>query len=318
MTFKKRILSRCMVTMFIMGMISLSACGKTEVGSSSVESTDRIQNADVQKDEKVPVAVSEPSDESNGTNASNDESMKEDEEKASEYWYIDIRFRDAVGHEFVFSEPDEKGNPTKITLSGFSDENNGTFDFITEPNTMSPAETPDDPWIIGSIIGSGDLMKKDELSDDQSRFIGVDIWFAEDTTNLDPQNGTAVSLGDFIGDYKGINPFYVIDWTTYEMSEDVDHSFLSVVKKEDGYEVKDINIDSTSPKRHMTLEPIFLKDSDVSYYLDTDNSGGDDYWDCFLLEMDDADIIFSKWRKNGQLMVTIDLGDGSPLMFISK
>ena len=318
MTFKKRILSRCMVTMFIMGMISLSACGKTEVGSSSVESTDRIQNADVQKDEKEPAAVSEPSDESNGTNASNDESMKEDEEKASEYWYIDIRFRDAVGHEFVFSEPDEKGNPTKITLSGFSDENNGTFDFITEPNTMSPAETPDDPWIIGSIIGSGDLMKKDELSDDQSRFIGVDIWFAEDTTNLDPQNGTAVSLGDFIGDYKGINPFYVIDWTTYEMSEDVDHSFLSVVKKEDGYEVKDINIDSTSPKRHMTLEPIFLKDSDVSYYLDTDNSGGDDYWDCFLLEMDDADIIFSKWRKNGQLMVTIDLGDGSPLMFILK
>lgn len=135
---------------------------------------------------------------------------------------------------------------------------------------------------------------------------------------MDPQNGTAVSLGDFIGDYKGINPFYVIDWTTYEMSEDVDHSFLSVVKKEDGYEVKDINIDSTSPKRHMTLEPIFLKDSDVSYYLDTDSSGGDDYWDCFLLEMDDADIIFSKWRKNGQLMVTIDLGDGSPLMFISE
>ena len=132
------------------------------------------------------------------------------------------------------------------------------------------------------------------------------------------QNGTAVSLGDFIGDYKGINPFYVIDWNTYEMSEDVDHSFLSVVKKEDGYEVKDINIDSTSPKRHMTLEPIFLKDSDVSYYLDTDSSGGDDYWDCFLLEMDDADIIFSRWRKNGQLVVTIDLGDGSPLMFISE
>ncbi len=34
------------------------------------------------------------------------------------------------------------------------------------------------------------------------------------------QNGTAVSLGDFIGDYKGINPFYVIDWITYEMSRD--------------------------------------------------------------------------------------------------
>lgn len=313
MTFKKRILSRCMVTMFIMGMISLSACGKTEVGSSSTESGNAQS-----EDEKEPVAASEPSDEATSSHASVDESVNGDENKASEYWYIDIRFRDAVGHEFVFSEPDEKGNPTKITLSGFSDENNGTFDFITEPNTMSPAETPDDPWIIGSIIGSGNLMKKDELSDDQFRFIGVDIWFAEDTTNLDPQNGTAVSLGDFIGDYKGINPFYVIDWTTYEMSEDVDHSFLSVVKKEDGYEVKDINIDSTSPKRHMTLGPVFLKDSDVSYYLDTDNSGGDYYWDCFLLEMDDADIIFSKWQKNGQLMITIDLGDGSPLMFISK
>ena len=151
---------------------------------------------------KETEAASEPSDEATSSHASEDESVNGDENKASEYWYIDIRFRDALGHEFVFSEPDEKGNPTKITLSGFSDDNNGTFDFITEPNTMSPAETPDDPWIIGSIIGSGDLMKKDELSDDQSRFIGVDIWFAEDTTNLDHQNGTAVSLGDFIGDRK--------------------------------------------------------------------------------------------------------------------
>ena len=62
MTFKKRILSRCMVTMFIMGMISLSACGKTEVGSSSVESTDRIQNADVpKKDTQDPDVQSETS-----------------------------------------------------------------------------------------------------------------------------------------------------------------------------------------------------------------------------------------------------------------
>ena len=53
MTFKKRILSRCMVTMFIMGMISLSACGKT---------TDRIQNADVpKKDTQDPDVQSETS-----------------------------------------------------------------------------------------------------------------------------------------------------------------------------------------------------------------------------------------------------------------
>ena len=192
---KKRYL-RLMTVIIAVSCLSMTACGSNrESGAVSKEeqiseSMDMVaSSADTEsgnaqsEDEKEPVAASEPSDESNGTEASSDESVKEDEEKASEYWYIGIRFRDMLGHEFYFLEPDEKGNPTKITLSGFSDENNGTFDFITEPNTMSPAETPDDPWIIGSIIGSGDLMKKDELSDDQSRFIGVDIWFAEDTTN---------------------------------------------------------------------------------------------------------------------------------------
>ena len=116
--------------------------------------------------------------------AQSDTSVKEDEEKASEYWYIGIRFRDTVGREFYFLEPDEKGNPTKITLSGFAgtgtfadDINNGTYDFITELNEMS--ET-DYPWIQGRIIGSGNLMIKKELADDQFRKIVVDIWTVEE------------------------------------------------------------------------------------------------------------------------------------------
>ena len=100
-------------------------------------------------------------------------------ETKADYWYIDNRSGDALGREFRFSKPDEKGYPTKITLSGFLDEegNNGTFDFKTEDGMISPAESADDPWIVGTIKGSGTLMKKDMLADDQGRFIGVDIWF---------------------------------------------------------------------------------------------------------------------------------------------
>lgn len=189
---KKRYL-KLMTVIIAVSCLSMTACGSNrESGAHSeeeqiVDSMDMVaSSADTEssnaqsEDEKEPVAASEPSDEATSSHASVDESVNGDENKASEYWYIDIRFRDALGHEFVFSEPDEKGNPTKITLSGFSDENNGTFDFITEPNTMSAAETPDDPWIIGRIIGSGNLMIKDELGDDQFRMIGVDIWFAEE------------------------------------------------------------------------------------------------------------------------------------------
>ena len=184
---------KLMTVIIAVSCLSMTACGSNREGGAvreeeqisesmdtAVVSADTESGNAQSEDEKEPATVSEPSDESNGTEASSDESVKEDEEKASEYWYIGIRFRDALGHEFVFSELDEKGNSTKITLSSFSDENNGTFDFITEPNTMSPAETPDDPWIIGRIIGSGNLMIKNELGDDQFRMIGVDIWFAEE------------------------------------------------------------------------------------------------------------------------------------------
>ena len=58
----KKHLSRCMVIMLIIGMISLSACGKTEVGNSFGEDKDRIQNTDVQKkDTQDPDVQSETS-----------------------------------------------------------------------------------------------------------------------------------------------------------------------------------------------------------------------------------------------------------------
>ncbi|MBE7009386.1 MAG: hypothetical protein E7422_09665 [Ruminococcaceae bacterium] len=131
---------------------------------------------------------------------------------------------------------------------------------------------------------------------------------------------TSVSLNDFVGDYRGINLFFVVDWETYEMSEDVDHSSLSFVKAEDGYELKNIVIhDIRAPKRHKTLNPVVLHDSDMAYYLDTDTNEDDPIpWDCLIIETDYADIIFSKWQKNGQLMITIDIGDGVPQVFIPQ
>ena len=123
-----------------------------------------------------------------------------------------------------------------------------------------------------------------------------------------------------MGDYRGINLFFVVDWETYEMSEDVDHSSLSFVKTDDGYELKNIVIDDIrAPKRHKSLNPVILHDSDMSYYLDTDTNEDDPIpWDCLIIETDDADIIFSKWQKNGQLMITIDIGDGVPQVFIPR
>ncbi|MBR1860562.1 MAG: hypothetical protein IJ796_01675 [Lachnospiraceae bacterium] len=175
-----------MTVIIAVACLSISACGSRQesmtddVNSEEVQGSYSMDASVDTADTELDAVESEDEGEPIENVASGDENVNEGEEKASEYWYIGIRFRDALGHEFYFLEPDEKGNPTKITLSGFSDENNGTFDFITEPNTMSPAETPDDPWIIGRIIGSGNLMIKDELGDDQFRMIGVEIWFAEE------------------------------------------------------------------------------------------------------------------------------------------
>lgn len=130
---------------------------------------------------------------------------------AATYWYIDNRFRDSLGHEFYFHEPDGKGNPTKISISGFSDDDkdNGTFDFRADERTASPAETPNDPWIIGTIVGSGGLMKKDMLADDQMRSIGVDIWFAPADTSGSSTSQQTTSRQATLEDLAGYAGSYV-------------------------------------------------------------------------------------------------------------
>ena len=118
MTFKKRILSRCMVTMFIMGMISLSACGKNEGRSD-------------EKSEPEPSLT-----------------IDQSEEDASE------DARSGFGKENTEQERDERER---------------------EEDTDAASD-----------------------ADDHKASDAEDL----DTTNLDHQNGTAVSLGDFIGDRK--------------------------------------------------------------------------------------------------------------------
>ena len=44
-----------------------------------------------------------------------------------------------------------------------------------------------------------------------------------------------ITMDDFVGDYKGFDPFFVTDWDTYEMSEDVDRSTLTIIKDGDSY-----------------------------------------------------------------------------------
>lgn len=98
-------------------------------------------------------------------------------EKSASYWYIDNYFEDASGHGFIFSKPDSKGNPTEVTISGYLEkkENNGTFGFKMLEGQMSPAEYSSDPWIVGTIKGSCDIFKKDELRDSQGRYLYIDV-----------------------------------------------------------------------------------------------------------------------------------------------
>ena len=98
-------------------------------------------------------------------------------EKTASYWYIDNYFEDASGHGFIFSKPDSKGNPTEVTISGYLEkkENNGTFGFKMLEGQMSPAEYSSDPWIVGTIKGSCDIFKKDELRDSQGRYLYIDV-----------------------------------------------------------------------------------------------------------------------------------------------
>ena len=126
---------------------------------------------------------------------------------------------------------------------------------------------------------------------------------------------SSVSLNDFVGEYRGINPFFVSNWDTYEMSEDVDHSLLTIKKTTDGCEFTDFVLDSDkAPKRHENLSPITLKESEMEYFLD---DGQEDLWDCLRVDSEYGLIILSKRQKDGQLVVAIDFG-GVPQMYIPR
>lgn len=123
--------------------------------------------------------------------------------------------------------------------------------------------------------------------------------------NEDEKRKTSISLDDFIGSYRGINPFYVTNWDTYEMSENADNSTLSFVKAGNGYMLCNIVLDSNSTNVHTNLESVAFNDNDMTYYLD---DGQEDLWDGLSAENERGIFKFCKRRKDGQIVIgmTID------------
>ena len=169
------------LTIAIATVLGLSAC--------SLSAKENVtSNPEVQKDNQIIEVKESDVDVENGStdngepeNASSDNETQDGEdnnEAKADYWYIDNLFRDALGHEFTFLEPDEKGNPTKIRIAGYNDEqgNNGEFEFEADPSCYY-GDDGSEVWIIGTIKGNGDISKKDELVSSDGKYIGVDIWF---------------------------------------------------------------------------------------------------------------------------------------------
>lgn len=173
----------------VMMAVILCACGGNDESNSVFEAArDEVRNAN-ETNTVSDVTVTEVSSGTESPDGSSTEySDAEDGEdvgedagdtgaEAIEYWYIDNMFRDAVGHEFVFSEPDAEGTPTKITISNWSEEYDGTYEFEFMEGSMLPAEYDSEPWILGAVKGiKGILGKKDLLMDDNGRTLGVDIY----------------------------------------------------------------------------------------------------------------------------------------------
>ena len=105
------------------------------------------------------------------------EKSENSDAKAADYWYIDNTFRDALGHEFTFSVPDEKGYPTKITISNYSDDCNGTHDFEADSSTDIRDKNQGESWICGKISDiPGVFTKKDMLVDNNDVYLGIFIY----------------------------------------------------------------------------------------------------------------------------------------------
>lgn len=129
-------------------------------------------------------------------------------------------------------------------------------------------------------------------------------------------NAVKVSLKDFVGTYRGFNPFYVTNWETYEMSGNADNSTMSFVKSGDDFMMTDINIDSNSTKTHKKLDPVTFKDSEMTYYLD---AGQEDLWDCLSYKATDGWLYqFCKRRKDGQLIIAIGVGSFTESFAVNK
>ncbi|MCR4755854.1 MAG: hypothetical protein K5868_10075 [Lachnospiraceae bacterium] len=147
----------------------MADCTYYEAIMNDVKNSDnRGLVADGKIEQKVP--------ESETTLNGNADGANDSAPATADYWYIDNVFKDAVGHEFVFFEPDSDGFPKKITISNWPDEYDGTYDFEFTEGMMSPAKYDSEPWIVGTVKGiKGSPFIKDLLADDNGRTLGIDI-----------------------------------------------------------------------------------------------------------------------------------------------
>lgn len=159
---KKRLL--ILIALSVIATFVLAAC---ESGNSGNSSNSGGNNA-------TQEASDNGQTQTNNDNKQADSNNKQNAETS--YWYIDNEFKTAVGQTIIFKDPDAKGLPTKIILSGYNDEegNNGEFVFEADQSSII---VDSDPWIMGHIVGGGNLFLKAELMDSNGKVIGVDIYF---------------------------------------------------------------------------------------------------------------------------------------------
>ena len=114
-----------------------------------------------------------------------------------------------------------------------------------------------------------------------------------------------ITLENFVGNYRGIDPFAVIDWDTYEMANDNDKSTLSITKSDNEYKL-DVKIKYKQIED--SFNSIYIKSENMTYKEDETIANGD-LWDCLETENNIGDYSFCKRRSDNRIVVSMNIGE---------
>ncbi len=135
----------------------------------------------------------------------------------------------------------------------------------------------------------------------------------DNKTQTDTSGDNTIKLADFAGDYRGFLPLFVSDFETYTMTKDVDRSYISIAGSEDGCTLTEIHIDNDYYEYHADLDPITIKDTDVTHLLDSD---GENDWQELEYKDDNIKIVFEKRVTDGRLMIGMESAEFSDAFVI--